>query len=372
MKSLTKPFVLLIIIALAHMVNDWYSLLIPSAIPLIKKHFTMNYLQSGVLISAPYVIAAVMQSPFAHLSEKYAKRKLFLIVGFLVLSLSYLLFACSNTYIMMFLAAVLIGFGLATYHPQGIGLLSDVFIQKKGAAIGINGMGGALGYLLAPITMGYLLSKYGMKSFFIVMIPGIVIALLIFFMVKIQEKPQDVKILKSFNKNMFVLTIVALILPFFTRGMVAFLPAYFYAKGLNILNANLEASVMLIAGIFAQPLGGFISDKIGRQLTISISYLLMGVFLLLFLKTESAVFLFFTGCFASLSVPSRFALATEISKDSANTSIAIMFSAVMIGASVAPTIIGALVDAFGFDIAFGLNILIAFLGSGLVWLIHKR
>ena len=372
MKSLTKPLVLLIIIALAHMVNDWYSLLIPSAIPLIKKHFTMNYLQAGILVSAPYVIAAVMQSPFAHLSEKYAKRKLFLVGGFLILSFSYLLFACSNTYIIMFLAAVLIGFGLATYHPQGIGMLSDVFIQKKGTAIGINGIGGALGYLLAPITMGYLLSKYGMKSFFIVVIPGIIMALLIFFVLRIQEKPQNVKVSKSFNKDMFVLTIIALILPFFTRGMVAFLPAYFYSKGSNILDANLEASVMLVAGIFAQPFGGFISDRIGRQLIISISYLLMGLFLLLFLKTESVLFLFFTGCFTSLSVPSRFALATEINKGSANTNIAIMFSAVMIGASVAPTIIGALVDAFGFNIAFGLNILIAFLGSGLVWLIHKR
>ncbi|WP_025209521.1 MFS transporter [Hippea sp. KM1] len=374
MRALVNPFALLFSIALAHFVNDWYSLLIAPAIPLIKNSYGINYLQSGMLLSVPYFLSAVLQAPIAHFSENHAKRRMVLIGGFLILSLSYLLFYLSNSYYSALFATILIGVGLGTYHPQGMGILSSVFKEKKGMAIGLNGVGGALGYFFAPISMGYLLSLYGTKAFLIVAIPGFVIAFILFVFVRIEEQPIKTSFKSTITKDLLMLGLVAIVIPFFSRGISSFLPAYFYANGSNILDANLKASVMLLAGLVAQPLGGAISDKIGRRQTISISYFMMGVFLALFISKPSLIFLFFMGFFMSLSIPVRHAFAAEVGGKKVNSNIAVVFGMVMIGSSIAPSVVGALADHFGFRVAFGFNVAIAIAGSLLVWAIkpHKQ
>jgi len=370
MKNLTKPAVLLLVIATAHFINDWYSLLIAPAIPILKKIYQINYLQSGMLLSVPYLLSAILQSPMAHFSESHAKRRLTLAGGFIILSLAYFLFYISNTYYSALFATILIGIGLGSYHPQGMGILSSVFKEKKGMAIGFNGIGGALGYFFAPISMGYLLSLYGTKSFEIVAIPGIIMASIILLLIKIEEQSIKSSFKSTLTKELFLLGMVAIVIPFFSRGISSFLPAYFYANGSNILNANLKASVMLLAGLVAQPLGGTISDKLGRKLTISVSYFFMGVFLALFLIKSSLIFLFLMGFFMSLSIPVRHAFAAEIGGKKVNSNIAVVFSMVMVGSSIAPGVTGALVDALGFKLAFSFNVAIAIFGSLLVWKIR--
>ncbi len=372
MKKFTPPAILLLIIATAHFVNDWYSLLLAPALPLFKNLYSINYFQAGLLLSVPYMVSALLQSPVAHISESYAIRKRVLIAGFLMLSLAYFLVYLSRSYYTTLLASLLVGVGLGSYHPQGMGILSSVFKDKKGMAIGINGIGGALGYFFAPISMGYLLSLYHTSAFMVVSLPGIVMALIIALFIRIEEKPIKTGFKSTITRELLLLAAIAMVVPFFTRGINSFLPAYFYSRGSNILNANLKASVMLLAGMVAQPLGGFISDRLGRRVTISLSYFFMGVFLLAFIETSSLIFLFLMGFFTSLSIPVRHAFAAEIGGEKVNTNIAVVFGMVMVASSVAPGVIGALADSFGFKAAFGFNAAIAFAGSLSVWFIKKK
>ncbi len=286
-----------------------------------------------------------------------------------MLSISYLSFALSNSYALMLTTALFIGFGLGTYHPQGIGILSLAFKKKKGVVIGINGIGGSLGFIFAPIIMGYLLSKFSLNAYYIVAIPGIVIAFIIYMVVHVHEEKTETKITSTITKGLILLAIVAAVVPFFSRGIASFLPAYFYSKGSNVLNANLKASVMLMAGIIAQPLGGLLSDKFGRRIAISAAYLLMGLFLVLFIETSSLIHLFLMGFFMSFSVPVRLAFATEAGGQKINTNIAIIYGTSMIGATVSPTIMGALIDSFGFHTAFSMDVILAVLGGILIWFV---
>jgi len=73
---MTRPIRTLTIISLSHLVNDWYSLLIPPAIPLLKAVYHLSYVQSGVLVSTPYIVSAVLQTYIAYMAEKKAKRVL--------------------------------------------------------------------------------------------------------------------------------------------------------------------------------------------------------------------------------------------------------------------------------------------------------
>jgi len=368
---MTRPIRTLTIISLSHLVNDWYSLLIPPAIPLLKAVYHLSYVQSGVLVSTPYIVSAVLQTYIAYMAEKKAKRVLALKLGFLTLSLSFIVFYFSNSFLFMVLSALFIGIGLSIYHPQGMGLLANVFKTQKGMALGVNGIGGAIGFFLAPVSMGYLLSRFGLKAFLIVAVPGFLIVAIL-MLCKQEEKPLSITLKHAFSKELILVGFVAMVSPFFSRGISAFLPAYFYSKGQNILDANLMASVMLLAGIIAQPLGGKFSDKFGRKGVIFVSYILMALFLVLFLIFPNLVLLFLLGFVTSVSIPVRHALAAEVGGKSMNTNIAVSYTMVMVGASIAPILIGFLIDNFGFNIAFGINTVIALGGAFLLFFVKPR
>jgi FSR family fosmidomycin resistance protein-like MFS transporter len=368
---MTRPIRTLTIISLSHLVNDWYSLLIPPAIPLLKAVYHLSYVQSGVLVSTPYIVSAVLKTYIAYMAEKKAKRVLALKLGFLTLSLSFIVFYFSNSFLFMVLSALLIGIGLSIYHPQGMGLLANVFKTQKGMALGVNGIGGAIGFFLAPVSMGYLLSRFGLKAFLIVAVPGFLIVAIL-MLCKQEEKPLSITLKHAFSKELILVGFVAMVSPFFSRGISAFLPAYFYSKGQNILDANLMASVMLLAGIIAQPLGGKFSDKFGRKGVIFVSYILMALFLVLFLIFPNLVLLFLLGFVTSVSIPVRHALAAEVGGKSMNTNIAVSYTMVMVGASIAPILIGFLIDNFRFNIAFGINTVIALGGAFLLFFVKPR
>jgi FSR family fosmidomycin resistance protein-like MFS transporter len=365
---MTRPIRTLTIISLSHLVNDWYSLLIPPAVPLLKAVYHLSYVQSGVLVSTPYIVSAVLQTYIAYMAEKKAKRVLALKLGFLILSLSFIVFYFSNSFLFMVLSALLIGIGLSIYHPQGMGLLANVFKTQKGMALGVNGIGGAIGFFLAPVSMGYLLSRFGLKAFLIVAVPGFLIVAIL-MLCKQEEKPLSITLKHAFSKELILVGFVAMVSPFFSRGISAFLPAYFYSKGQNILDANLMASVMLFAGIIAQPLGGKFSDKFGRKEVIFVSYILMALFLVLFLIFPNLVLLFLLGFVTSVSIPVRHALAAEVGGKSMNTNIAVSYTMVMVAASIAPILIGFVIDNFGFNIAFGINTVIALGGAFLLFFV---
>ncbi|OSS41665.1 Fosmidomycin resistance protein [Desulfurella amilsii] len=366
-----KPARTLLLVSLSHLVNDWYSLLIPPAIPLLKAVYHLSYVQSGVLVSTPYIVSAILQTYIAYMAEKKAKRVLALKLGFLILSLSFILFYFSDSFLFMVLSALIIGIGLSIYHPQGMGLLANVFKNQKGMALGINGIGGAIGFFLAPVSMGYLLSRFGLKAFLIVAIPGFLMVAIL-MLCKQEEKPLSITLKHAFSKELILVGFVAMVSPFFSRGISAFLPAYFYSKGQSILDANLMASVMLLAGIIAQPIGGKFSDKFGRKEVIFVSYTSMALFLVLFLLFPNLVLLFLLGFATSVSIPVRHALAAEVGGKSMNTNIAISYTMVMVGASIAPILIGFLIDNFGFNIAFGINTVIALGGAFLLFFVKPQ
>ncbi len=361
----TPALLILLILVFAHFVNDWYSICIPPIIPSLKKIYAIDYFQAGILVTMPYLGAAILQLPVAHFTEKKGIRKKVLIIGFLILAVSYFLFSFSKTYMLMLAIAFFIGVGLSVYHPQSMGIISFEFKEKKGRALGIHGAGGALGFASGPIIVGFLFHYMGFRGLHLLIVPGIVTALLIFFFIHIEEKPITSSFRSAITLRILLIGFVAMVTPFFSRGVSAFMPAFLYSKGQTLLMANLHTGFMLIVGVLAQPLGGFLSDILGRRAVIATSYTLSGIFLLLFVAHPCLLILIIYGFFVALPVAVRHAFAAEAGGKKIDTNIAVMYTMVMVGSSIAPALIGKLIDAFGFEIAFSLITVVAFAGATL-------
>ncbi len=358
----TSAIGVLFITLFAHFVNDTYSMLTPSLLPLLKKKFALNYLQLGILTSIPFAISAFLQSISGHIGEKYAKRRLLLISGFLILGFGYTIFSQAPTYHLMLVAAILIGLGLSTYHPQGIAVLTGSYpAEMRGRVLGIHGIGGSMGFLTGPFLGGVILSLWGLKGFKWIWIPGLLMAFVIWKFLKIKEKPVEKSYMSAFNFTLLAVAFLASINTFFSRGITSFMPSYFYAKGEGIFKSNLFTTYMLLPGLIAQPIGGAISDYLGRKRVIAFGYMMSALLLILFLKYPHIYILIAMGFFVFLTIPVRYAFVIDVAGEKAGTGVGVMLTFSLMLASLAPTLIGFLIDNFGFENAFRV---IAFIGAG--------
>ncbi len=349
----TAPGGILALTILAHFINDTYSMLTPSLLPILKEKFHLNYLQLGLLTSVPFVISASLQSFSGHLGEKLGIRKSILITGFIILGLGYTVFSQSPTYHLMLLSAVLIGLGLSTYHPQGISILTSSYPSTmRGRVLGLHGIGGSLGFLMGPFLGGVILANWGIPGFRYIWIPALFVALLVWIFMKIEEKPVQKSYWSTFSLTILIVAFLASINTFFSRGVSSFMPSYFYAKGDSIFKSNLFTTYMLLPGLIAQPLGGMISDRLGRKRVIAGGYILASLFLLWFVKHPTILILVLMGFFVFFTIPVRYAFIIDLAGEKAGTGVGVMLTFSLALASLAPTLIGYLIDHFGFNGAF--------------------
>ncbi len=368
----TAPGGVLALTITAHFVNDTYSMLTPSLLPILKGKFNLTYLQLGLLTSIPFVISASLQSFSGHMGEKHGLRKLLLVTGFIILGFGFTVFSQAPTYNLMLLAATLIGLGLSTYHPQGISILTASYPSSmRGGVLGLHGIGGSLGFLMGPFLGGVILATAGIKGFKFIWIPAVVTALLVLSFLRVEEKPVEKSYFSTFSITLLFVAFLASINTFFSRGVSSFMPSYFYAKGDSIFKSNLFTTYMLLPGLIAQPLGGAISDKLGRKRVISFGYIVASLLLLLFIRHPSIIILMLMGFFVFFTIPVRYAFIIDLVGEKAGTGVGVMLTFSLALASLAPTLIGFLIDKFGFNGAFQVAAYTG-IGAGLIFLMIRE
>ena len=352
-KKASIPLTVLIITVIAHFINDTYSMLTPSLLPILKTKYGIDYFQLGILASTPLIISAALQSFSGHFAEKYAIKKIVLITGFFILGFGYTIFSQSPTYILMLISAILIGIGLSTYHPQGISILTKNYSsEQRGKILGIHGVGGSLGFLMGPFIGGVILYNWGLEGFAWIWIPAVIIALLIYKFLHVDEKPVKTSYSSIFSFQLLAVAFLASINTFFSRGVSTFMPSYFVAQGDSLFKANMFTALMLLPGLISQPLGGYLSDKLGRKIVIFSGYISASVLLYIFVLYPNAILLMLVGFFIFLTIPVRYAFVIDIAGEKAAASIGLMLTFSLTLASTAPTIIGYLIDKIGFTEAF--------------------
>ena len=134
---------------------------------------------------------------------------------------------------------------------------------------------------------------------------------------------------------------------------------------------------MQIAGFAASPIGGHLSDKLGRKRVVMSSMLLSGVMIVFMaLAGKSAAFVLFIALVGFFLYAMRAVLqawAVESTpKDMAGSGVAMQFGIQSVGAAIAPAIFGMIADAYDLHTAFFFlagtiifaNVLIMFMPNG--------
>jgi FSR family fosmidomycin resistance protein-like MFS transporter len=245
-------------------------------------------------------------------------------------------------------------------------------------------VGGNFGIAIGPILALTLVTSYGPKGTLSLILPGILIAIILFFNMSTLTAPvqaahraakKEIKTPLSRNQltSFSLLVTVATIRAWISAGLVAFIPFYYinYLKG-NPLYAGKLVTTFLMAGVLGALLGAPLADRWGHKTFLLITLILSFPLLLLFYYSSGLMAFIFLGM-AGMVLISSFALTTVMGQALLPQYLG-MASGMMVGFTISAggvgvTLLGAVADTWGVPMAIKAVFVLPLIAAALTLLV---
>ena len=268
----------MLLFVLAHFSHHLIAALLQPLLPLIRDDFQLDYTQAGWLVSAYTLAYGLSQLPAGWLADRMGAR-LLITIGISGVAAAGLLVGLSPSYTLIALFLVLMGILGGGYHPSASPLVSaSVEAKNRGRALGLHQIGGTASFFLAPlIAVGLANMLGGWRGSFITLSILIIIFGIVFYILLGRQRPGDQPQQKSSSSRtdavadssrwgrLIPFIIIGVVLQVGTFSATSFIPLF----AVDQLKTSKEAgaalySIAQFAGLWAGPLGGYLSDRIGK------------------------------------------------------------------------------------------------------------
>jgi predicted MFS family arabinose efflux permease len=375
--SRRQSYLIFILLFFLYMFDYIDRLVVSSLFPFIKAEWGLSDTQCGLLISSVYWSILIFSMPVSVLIDRWSRKKSIAIMA-LFWSMATAACAFTSSFSQLFAARTAIGIGEAGYAPGGTAMLSALFPEeKRGKILGLWNSSIPLGSALGIVLGGLIADRYGWRhAFGIVAIPGMIIALLFFFV----KDYKTVELIKSTNdksrkikmnrkdyvrqftrpKSLIFNNLAFAANVFVTTALMSWLPTFFSrTEGLSMSKAGGKAGAIMFLAILGAPLGGYLSDlwrkkKLGaRMLFPSCSSFLTAIIffiaLVLFKGHSQYIAFLIGGITITAFVPASIAVTQDVvhpglRATSLSLNVVIQH---LLGSSLGPIFIGVLSDHFG-------------------------
>ncbi len=265
-----NPKIILLILFLINLFNYIDRQVLFAVFPLLAKDLNLNDAQLGLLGSVFMIVYTLTAPVIAYFADK-SPRQIWVSVCAVLWSGATALTGMAKNFFHIAMARSFIGIGEAGFTSVSPSLAAEGFDKTVRARIlAILGLalplGSALGYLLG----GLIGQHYGWRmAFYILAIPGFLLAVWAFVYIKDKRKTQDkneIKIsnyLQFFKSKSFVYVCLAEAMATFTLGgLAAWMPTYFHRYyGFSVAEAGTKFGIMIIiAGLIGTLGGGMLAD----------------------------------------------------------------------------------------------------------------
>lgn len=361
---------LLPLFMLAHFSHHVLTAIPIPLLPMIRRSFALDYTQSGLAISAFTLSYGIAQLPAGWLADRVGPR-LLITIGISGVALSGLLVGLSQTYIMMTVFLVLMGLAGGGYHPAASPLISmSVEPDKRGRALGFHLIGGSTSYFLAPLIAAAIASAWGWRGSFVglaapTIVFGVVFYVLMGRRAKMEKKRRSIADSHSetpFDPGHLRRLAAFIMLSAFTWAVIsstiAFIPLFMVDHfGVGDKTAASLLAIIYSAGFWAGPLGGYLSDRLGRvPVILAVSFISGPIMYLLNLVSYGpgfGVLLLVIGTILIMRAPIAEAyIVDQTSRRQRSTILGIYFFSGHEGSGVLTPVMGYLIDRLGFYPSF--------------------
>ena len=336
---------------------------------MIRSDFALDYTQSGLVISAFSLSYGIGQLPAGWLADRIGPRIL-ITVGICGVALAGLLVGLSQTYVMMIVFLALMGLAGGGYHPASAPLISaSVEPKKRGRALGVHMIGGSASFFLSPLIAAVIAATWGWRGSFIgLAVPTMIFGIMFYVLLgrggakKKAEHKTTSSYIDTPTPGRWQALVPFIILATFTHAVLlstmSFIPLYLVDHfGISKVTAAASMALIYSAGLWASPLGGFLSDHLGRvPVVLTVCFIAGPVIYLLNLVPYGlgiGAVLVLIGMIVYIRMPvSEAYIVDQISKRHRSTVLGIYFFSNIEGGGILTPVMGHLIDQLGFYSSF--------------------
>ncbi|MFL2505299.1 MAG: spinster family MFS transporter [Candidatus Azotimanducaceae bacterium] len=251
--------------------------------PAIRDDLGLSDTQIGALSGLAFgLFYATLGIPIARLADKYSRVNV-ISISLGVWSLMTALSGLATNFFQLLIARIGVGIGEAGGSPPSHSLIADYFSpESRSSALGVFALGVPIGILFGNLAGGWINEFFGWRNaFFLVGIPGIVLALIVKLSIKEPprgyseetEKPSDqvpfsevLRTMWSFPSFRYI-ALGAGTQAFVGYGSIAWMPSFF-VRTHDMSTGEIGTALGLIIGLFggvATIISGFAGDYFGKK-----------------------------------------------------------------------------------------------------------
>jgi len=254
-----------------------------AAVPLLRHELGLSHSQAGLLMSSFFVPYLIMQLPGGFLGDTLGPRRV-LFVAALVSVAGNFFFSMGSLFFWLAVAQVINGLGQGPGMTSGVKLIVNWFPKtSRATALGFFFTALPLGSASAGLVSGYLGSHLGWRAAFIYP-PLLVLTVGVVLFAVARDQPADAG-LASFDdekaleqeimagghsavrivladRNIWIVSLSYSCMCYVQVGFLMWLPSFLKeAYAMSVERAGFFSGMVILSGVVASPLGGFLSDR---------------------------------------------------------------------------------------------------------------
>ena len=272
--------ILLATLALSGFVTSFGAHVVATNLPTYAETVGAGAFAIGLLI-AVYDFAELFAKPAAGILADRRGMKPVLLIGLVVFIVGSLLFLIVNPKLLLLVRFVQ-GLGAAALSTVSISLVARYFETDRGRAFGVYNAIKGSGYVIAPAAGGFLATRYGFTTIFIVSASiGLVALIVSVFLpddpggrLEDDEEPSLRASLRIFRDPRLMPIYAVIVINMFLVGILfGFLPVYVHGLGYSATRSGTVVSIATAAYLLIQPVAGALADRYAMRTTVLLGLL---------------------------------------------------------------------------------------------------
>jgi len=272
-------------ISVSHLLNDMMQSLLPALYPMLKSSYQLSFGQIGFLSFTFQITASLLQPVIGAYTDR-KPRPYSLTTGMASTLAGLVLLAYSNSFVLLLLAAALIGTGSSVFHPESSRVARMASGGKHGFAQSVFQVGGNVGSAMGPLVAAFIVLPRGQASiawFSLAALAGMLILSRVGAWYKTHGaarlKPRVAASAGAAAKFKVRLPIAILLVLIFSKYFyLSSLSSYYTLYLIDRFHVSVQQSqvllfVFLAAVAVGTLIGGPLGDRFGRKYIIWISIL---------------------------------------------------------------------------------------------------
>ena len=374
---------------LAHAAHHLLTALPQPLLPAIRDEFNLNYTRVSIIPMAFAISGATGQIPAGWFADRIGP-VILIAIGTIGVALAGLFIGLSQTFPMLIGFLLLMGLLSGGYHPAATPLISaSVDPKHRGRALGFHLIGGNSSFFLAPIVAISISGFFGWRASFLALsVPTAIMGLVFYIYLTRQggktyvENAKQKIVNETPPQSGYKRRLIAFLTMIVLGGgagmsILAFITLYMTDElGASNELAGALLSIIFSSGLWAGPVGGYVSDKIGSVRVVIATGIMTGVliFTLKFVSLGPSLYavLFLIGLNMAVRMPvTEVFIMSQAPASRRSTIFGVYYSTMQYTGAIFTPVMGYLIERLGFDTCFSITssvvLAIALICSVFIW-----